>query len=151
MLLVLYSTTIAVNTQKKNGWESAGQFWNKFHADLLDGQLQQLWQAGCQHANEKRGGWAADVQHAGWQHRHEGVLPGEGVQQRQHCMATQRQHTAANREGGGGVGGETGQFIHNFFFPNTCWKWPTLSRFWQAVVYASKVSPYQHLWHELSQ
>lgn len=56
--------------------------------DLLDWQLQQLWQAGRQHPDEERGGGAADVQHAGWQHRYEGVLPGEGVQQRQRRMAT---------------------------------------------------------------
>lgn len=58
--------------------------------DLLDGKLQQLWQAGRQHADEKRRGRAADVQHAGRQHGNEGVLPGEGVQQRQHRVATPR-------------------------------------------------------------
>lgn len=79
------------------GLDSVGQFWNRILTDLLDWQLQQLWQAGCQHSNEKWGGGAADVQHAGWQHRNEGVLPGEGVQQRQHCMATPGQHTAVNR------------------------------------------------------
>lgn len=70
---------------------------NRFLTNLLNGQLQQLWQAGGQHPDEERGGGAADVQHAGRQHRHEGMLPGERVQQRQHCMATPRQHAAVKR------------------------------------------------------
>lgn len=73
--------------------------FNRILTNLLDGQLQQRWQAGCQHPNEEWGGGAADVQHAGRQHRHKGMLPGEGVQQRQHCMATPRQHTTVNRGG----------------------------------------------------
>lgn len=62
----------------------------RYLTDLLDRKLQQLWQAGSQHANEKWCGGAADIQHAGWQHRNEGVLPGEGVKQRQHRVATPR-------------------------------------------------------------
>lgn len=128
LLVILYSTTISVNIQKKktNHWMRINwTILKQFHAHLLDGQLQQLWQAGCQHTNEKWRGWATDVQHAGWQHRHKGVLPGEGVQQRQHCMATQRQHTASNREGEK----KTPFSLHTQFFSTTSWKWPTLSPF----------------------
>lgn len=77
-----------MNEPPPTGWRSAGD------THLLDGQLQQLRQAGRQHANEEGGGRAADVQHAGGQHRDEGVLPGEGVEQRQHRVAAPRQHTA---------------------------------------------------------
>lgn len=85
--------------KKKNRLNKGLVLETQFLTNLLNGQLQQLWQAGGQHPNEKRCGGAADIQHAGWQHRHEGVLPGEGVEQRQHCMATSRQHTAVNRTG----------------------------------------------------
>lgn len=73
--------------------------------DLLDGQFQQLRQAGRQHADEEGGGRAADVQHAGGQHRDEGVLPGEGVEQRQHRVGAPRQHAAREREREGREGG----------------------------------------------
>lgn len=42
------------------------RFPNRTVSDLLDGQLQHLWQTGCQHSDEEWGGGAADVQHAGW-------------------------------------------------------------------------------------
>lgn len=68
-------------------------FFYRIRTDLLNGQLQQLWQAGGQHPNEEGCGGAADVQHTGWQHRHKRVLPGERVQKCQCCMATPRQDT----------------------------------------------------------
>ena len=67
-------------------------------ADLLDGQLQQLRQAGSQRPHQEGGGRAADVQHAGRKHWDEGVLPDEGVEQRQHCMATPRQHAEGTED-----------------------------------------------------
>ena len=66
--------------------------------DLLDGQLQQLRQAGSQRPHEEGGGRAADVQHAGRKHWDKGVLPDERVEQRQHCMATLRQHTMGTED-----------------------------------------------------
>lgn len=78
------------------------EYWtpifNRVVTDLFNGQLQQLWQAGCQHPYEEWCRGAANVQHAGGQHGHERVLPGERVEQRQSSVAAPRQDAAVTHK-----------------------------------------------------
>lgn len=55
---------------------------------LLNRQLLQLWQRAGQQPHQEGSGTAHNVQHGARQHGDEGVLPGEGVEQRHHGVHT---------------------------------------------------------------
>lgn len=61
--------------------------------DLFKGHLFEAWQGAGEEAHQEGCGAAHHVQHGGGQHRDEGVLPRERVQQRHHRMGTARQGT----------------------------------------------------------
>lgn len=56
-------------------------FTHLFHRQLLE-----LGQRARQQPHQEGSGTANNIQHGPRQHRDEGVLPGEGVKQRHHCM-----------------------------------------------------------------
>lgn len=64
---------------------------------LFDRQLLQLRQRAGQQPHQEGSGTANDIQHGAWQHGDERVLPGEGVEQRHHCVHAAGQGTEKSR------------------------------------------------------
>lgn len=65
---------------------------------LFHRQLLQLRHRAGQQPHQEGSGTANDIQHGAWQHGDEGVLPGEGVEQRHHCMHAAGQDTDDGRQ-----------------------------------------------------
>lgn len=56
------------------------------YTHLFNRKLLQLRQRAGQQPHQEGSGTANNIQHGTWQHGDERVLPGEGVEQRHHCM-----------------------------------------------------------------
>lgn len=65
---------------------------------LFNGQLFEPRQGAGEEADDERGGGTDNIQHGGGEHGDVGVLPGEGVQQSHHSVATLRQSAVGRRK-----------------------------------------------------
>lgn len=65
---------------------------------LFNRKLLQLRQRAGEQPHQEGSGTANNIQHGAGQHGDEGVLPGEGVEQRHHCMHAAGQGTNDGRQ-----------------------------------------------------